>query len=365
MRILSQIDIATRLTRAGKLAEALAALTGGHGVATTAKGWTTSKPVTDPGPTLRAALDAGLGGTLGRLGTPLGFKGRQVAPPPVPEGASFTERRFVSSAGALTYKLYVPRRAGPEPLPLVVMLHGCTQSPDDFATGTRMNERAEADGVYVAYPAQSQAANPQKCWNWFRAVDQGRHGEPALIASMVHEILRSENVDPARVYVAGLSAGGAAAAVLGQNYPELFAAVGVHSGLACGAAADMPSAFAAMRSGAVAPPGGAAMPTVVFHGDRDATVAPINGAQVLAQAGSAEHLTATVDTDTAPGGLRYTRTVQTDATGRPLFEHWVLHEGGHAWSGGDPAGSYSDPRGPDASLAMLRFFSHHRRGERS
>jgi poly(hydroxyalkanoate) depolymerase family esterase len=283
----------------------------------------------------------------------------------VPAGASFTERTFNGAAGLLAYKLYVPAGAGSAPLPLVVMLHGCTQSPDDFAIGTRMNELAERDGILVAYPAQSRAANAQKCWNWFRAVDQGRSGEPALIAGMVGQIRREHAVDPARVYVAGLSAGGAAAAVLGQNYPELFAAVGVHSGLACGAAADMASAFAAMRSGAIVPPTGARMPTIVFHGDHDTTVAPVNGEQVVAQAEPAEHLTATIETVTAPGGRVYTRTVQADATGRPLSEHWVLHGAGHAWAGGDPAGSYTDPRGPDASAAMLRFFRHHRIGGRS
>lgn len=357
MRLLPSIEIATRLTRAGKLAEAMATLTG------TAPAGEAGTPPQTPREALarpRRVLEAGLGTVIGRLagGGSLASRDSRHGPSPVPEGASFTERHMASPVG-LTYKLFIPSRAGAEPLPLLVMLHGCTQSPDDFAAGTRMNERAEAEGFYVAYPAQTRAANAQKCWNWFRAVDQGRRGEPALIVAMTGEIMRSENVDPTRVYVAGLSAGGAAAAVLGQNYPEVFAAVGVHSGLACGAATDMSSAFSAMKGGSVVPVAGAAVPTIVFHGDRDGTVAPINGHQVVAQAKSAGPLTAHAETAAAPGGVTYTRTIQTDGGGRPMSEQWVLHGAGHAWSGGDPAGSYTDPRGPDASLAMLRFFRQH------
>ena len=367
MRLPKTVDLATRLTRSGKLTEALAALTAEVPALRDIKplsGWperTRLLPV--DGGSLKSALDAGLG-ALGRLGTPAGLKQGGAASPAVPEGARFLERSFAGASGQLTYKLYVPSRGGTAPLPLVVMLHGCTQSPDDFAAGTRMNQWAEQEGFLVAYPAQSRTANAQKCWNWFRTVDQGRSGEPALIVGMVNEIARDEAVDPTRIYVAGLSAGGAAAAVLGQNYPEIFAAVGVHSGLACGAAADMASAFAAMRSGAIGVPTGAGVPTIVFHGDHDSTVAPINGAQVLAQAEGKAPLTAQVENGRSPGGVGYTRTLQTDADGRPVSEHWVLHGAGHAWAGGDPAGSYTDPRGPDATAAMLRFFNHHKVGSR-
>ncbi|MDX7952931.1 PHB depolymerase family esterase [Lichenihabitans sp. Uapishka_5] len=353
MSFLKSIDLTTRLIRDGKLTQALAVL-GGAMPKAGSQILPGAKPLFD-GATLRATLEAGLGALLQPGAAPTA----EAAPSPSAEGASFTEQTYAGPSGSLSYKLYRPASAGPAPLPLVVMLHGCTQSPDDFATGTRMNALAEREGVFVAYPAQSRAANAQKCWNWFRAVDQGRSGEPALVVGMVQAILATHAVDPARVYVAGLSAGGAAAAVLGQTYPEVFAAVGVHSGLACRAAADMGSAFAAMRGGAPVQPTGTGIPTIVLHGDRDMTVAPINGAQVLTQAEPSEALTEAVSTATAPGGQRYTRTVLADASGRPQAEHWVLHGAGHAWSGGDPAGTYTDPRGPDASAAMLRFFERH------
>lgn len=356
MRLLKPITLATRLTRAGKLTEALAALGGGLSSVqppTPASAWPAWCGAAPDASTLRATLDAGLG-ALGRIRNPA--TPGTASPMPEPSGANFTQH---ISAGGLVYKLYKPRNPGTTPLPLVVMLHGCTQSPDDFATGTRMNALAEREGVLVAYPAQSRAANAQKCWNWFRAVDQGRAGEPALVVSMVDEISAHHAVARARVYVAGLSAGGAAAAVLGQAYPEVFAAVGVHSGLACGAAQDMGSAFAAMRGGASRTLSGASIPTIVFHGDGDTTVAPINGTQVAAQALPADHLTHVTETATTTSGQSYTRTVRADADGIPQLEHWVLHGASHAWAGGDPAGSYTDPRGPDASAAMLRFFRHH------
>ncbi len=286
---------------------------------------------------------------------------RRGTPVPVPPGARFEDRVFTGTAGSRHYKVYVPSGYTGQSLPLVVMLHGCTQDPDDFAAGTQMNALAEAQSFLVAYPAQSQAANMQRCWNWFAADDQKREGgEPELIAGIARAVIAEFSADPARVYAAGLSAGGAAAAILAATYPDLFAAVGVHSGLACGAARDMPSAFAAMKGqGAVTGRNRQAVPTIVFHGDGDRTVHPDNGDQVLAQAGASPGLTETVTEGTSPGGMAYTRTIRSDASGRPVLEHWRLRGAGHAWSGGSAAGSYTEPRGPDASREMIRFFLAH------
>jgi poly(hydroxyalkanoate) depolymerase family esterase len=311
-----------------------------------------------------------LRGFLERIGQPGSLGGldglvgpvRAREPAPLPEGARFEERTFANEAGNRTYKLYIPSGYTGQPVPLVVMLHGCTQSPDDFAAGTQMNELAEEQTFLVAYPAQTQSANVSKCWNWFNAADQQRdRGEPSLIAGITRQVMRDFSVESGRVYVAGLSAGGAAAAIMGSAYPDLFAAVGVHSGLACGAARDMPSAFAAMRQGGAPQHSGAkqSVPTIVFHGDRDTTVSPVNGDQVIAQSNAGLDLRSTVSRGQAPGGISYTRTVACDDSGHPMLEHWVLHGAGHAWSGGSPSGSYTEPKGPDASREMMRFFLEH------
>ncbi|MFH6786345.1 PHB depolymerase family esterase [Methylobacterium sp. DB0501] len=313
---------------------------------------------------LGQGLNQGLGEALGG-GLPGGLPGAGLKPRrpvPVPEGARFEERRLSGAAGSLTYKVYVPRgpqgEGLPRTLPVVVMLHGCTQDPDDFALGTRMNDLAEKEGALVVYPRQERAANAQKCWNWFQPGDQGRGaGEPALIAGIARAVVEEFGADPTRVFVAGLSAGGAAAAILAATYPDVFAAAGIHSGLACGAARDLPSALAAMGQGGAAPPRtGATVPTIVFHGDGDRTVHPLNGERVAGQAMPGGGLTETVTRGTSPGGIPYTRGVHADATGRGIVETWVLHGVGHAWSGGSPDGSYTEPRGPDASAEMLRFF---------
>jgi poly(hydroxyalkanoate) depolymerase family esterase len=282
-----------------------------------------------------------------------------------PEGARFIEGTYSNSAGSRGYKLFIPSRYQGQPVPLVVMLHGCTQSPDDFAAGTRMNFLADEQACFVVYPAQCSEANQAKCWNWFRTADQQRgRGEPSLIAGITRQVMRDYSVDPKRVYVAGLSAGGAAAAVMGATYNDLYAAIGVHSGLACGAAVDLPSAFVAMRQGGegadrVVLSDRLPVPTIVFHGDRDTTVHPNNGDQVLEQSVKTTSTQKRVRRGRVPGGHAYTRTIHTDASGRGIFEHWNIHGAGHAWSGGSPAGSYTDPRGPDATREMLRFFLEH------
>jgi poly(hydroxyalkanoate) depolymerase family esterase len=300
---------------------------------------------------------------LGKLGPSPGLHGivgplAQPATMSLPDGARFVECTYANEAGSRTYKLYIPSHYKGEPLPLVVMLHGCRQSPDDFAAGTQMNALAEEQGFLVAYPEQPPSANPSKCWNWFSAGDQLRdRGEPSLIAGITRQIMRDFTVDPPRVYVAGLSAGGAAAAIMGSAYPDLYAAICVHSGLACGAAKDLPSAFAAMQRGGSRMEGPKRpLPTIVFHGDRDNTVSPVNGDQVIAQSKAAAEFHITISHGRSVGGISYTRTVQADGSGRPILEQWVLHGAGHAWSGGSPAGSYTDPQGPDATQEMLRFF---------
>ena len=283
----------------------------------------------------------------------------------VPEGARFIEGTYSNPAGSRAYRLFIPSRYQGQPLPLVVMLHGCTQSPDDFAAGTRMNFIAEEQTCFVVYPAQRSDANQSKCWNWFRTADQQRGGgEPSLIAGITRQIMRDYSVDPKRVYVGGLSAGAAAAAIMGATYNDLYAAVGIHSGLACGAATDMPSAFAAMRQGGgpgrrVISGGGPPVPTIVFHGDRDMTVHPNNGDQILEQSVGTTSTQKQVHRGQIAGGHAYTRTIHTGTSGRGIFEHWNIHGAGHAWSGGSPAGSYTDPRGPDATREMLRFFLEH------
>ena len=275
----------------------------------------------------------------------------------LPDGASFETLTYNAPAGTRRYKLYIPAGHDGSPAPLVVMLHGCTQSPDDFAAGTRMNDLAEERGFLVAYPEQTQAANQQKCWNWFQAGDQKRDaGEPALIAGITRQIIADHAADPKRVFVAGLSAGGAAAAIMGQRYPDLYAAVGVHSGLACGAARDMGSAFAAMHGGAPVVAGKRVVPTIVFHGDRDSTVAPVNGERVLEQAKAGIAAEIVTSGGVSPKGVAYTRTVHREADGRERLESWRIHGAGHAWSGGGANGSYTLPAGPDASAEMLRFF---------
>ncbi|BAL26550.1 PHB depolymerase family esterase [Azoarcus sp. KH32C] len=294
--------------------------------------------------------------------------GAGILPTRQPEPAlpgEFVTRSFANEAGARSYKLYVPARYSRETarMPLMVMLHGCTQSPDDFAAGTRMNALAEEHGFLVAYPAQAPNANGSKCWNWFRAEDQKRdRGEPSLIAGITREVAKSHRVDERRIFVAGLSAGAAMAVILGTLYPDLYAAVGAHSGLPFGAAHDLPSAFAAMSGGAGRKTNGTArgVPTVVFHGDQDRTVSIGNGAAIVEQAAGARQdaqpLRASVHKGAAPGGRTHSRTIYADAAGQPVVEQWVLHGAGHAWSGGSPHGSYTDGHGPDASAEMIRFF---------
>ncbi|SFL23758.1 extracellular catalytic domain type 1 short-chain-length polyhydroxyalkanoate depolymerase [Methylobacterium pseudosasicola] len=340
--------------------------------------WTAPDPAAAPnhaapdGADIASAVMRTVRDSLAKGGIPTGgfaegFAGGFVQPgkpaAAVPAGARFEDRVFTAAAGSRRYKVYVPSGYTGQALPVILMLHGCTQNPDDFAAGTQMNRLAEEQTFLVAYPEQPQSANMQRCWNWYAAGDQARDGgEPALLAGIAQAVVKEFSADPDRVYAAGLSAGGAAAAILAATYPDLFAAVGVHSGLACGSARDVASAFAAMKGQGGAPGRNRqAVPTIVFHGDGDRTVHPANGDQVVAQAMAVSGLAETVEQGKSPGGVAYTRTVRSDGTGQARLEYWVLHGAGHAWSGGSPDGSFTDPSGPDASRAMVRFFLGHTR----
>jgi poly(hydroxyalkanoate) depolymerase family esterase len=450
---------ATRLTRSGNLAEATQVIQRalGHAKAGVAGAtiWgmpTPSSAVADPADPAAAASDTDgliLDGCVFEASQPHTVEPSTRQPdfrtpgsarsadtsaftsPQTGKGSGdFTEASHTHATLTRRYKLYSPPDSAGKSLPLVVMLHGCTQNPDDFAAGTRMNEIAREQDFYVLYPAQSADANPQRCWNWFKHNHQSRgRGEAALLADMTLSITKQHGIDPRRVYIAGLSAGGAMAAIAAAAYPEIYAAVGVHSGLAVGAASNVSEALAAMRSGAAPARVGTtlatqslsrvAVPTIVFHGDQDTTVHPKNGLQVSDQAAAALNgtthdtmrgtlhstlhsttrstLEQHIEQGTASGGRRFTRTVYQrkkeaapelagnlhgdvasgvdprgirqhvnydvnhDAVMRPgaVVEHWLVHGGGHAWSGGDSKGSFTDPKGPDASREMLRFFLAH------
>ncbi|MDW5377225.1 PHB depolymerase family esterase [Halomonas sp. HP20-15] len=299
---------------------------------------------------------------------------------------TFTAGRFTNQVGTRDYKLYIPSGHNGQPLPLIVMLHGCTQNPDDFAAGTNMNRLAEEQLCCVLYPAQPMTANSSKCWNWFKAEDQQREGgEPAILAGMTRQIIDTHGLDASRVYVAGLSAGGAMATTLAMTYPDLFAAVGVHSGLPHGVAQSLPDALGAMQGG-TGPLGGSGaertsgwaslVPAIIFHGDRDTTVHPSNADRIAAQYAAARkgsetaseregNAGVTVERGQVANGHAYTRTTHHDAKGEPRLEQWRIQGAGHAWSGGSAQGSYTDPKGPDATREMLRFFYLHQQGQRS
>ncbi|RYF71558.1 MAG: PHB depolymerase family esterase, partial [Comamonadaceae bacterium] len=283
-----------------------------------------------------------------------------------PAGATperWLDGQFTHGGRSLAYKLFVPTASAAEAgvrRPLVVMLHGCTQSAADFAAGTQMNDRAREKGVIVLYPEQAQRANAQRCWNWFKPQHQRRsQGEPAVLEAMVRQVMADEAVDPDRVFVAGLSAGGAMADILGQCYPDTFAGVAVHSGLPAGSATDMVTALGVMQTGPRAAPQRTAaqgVPTIVLHGDADTTVHARNGEAVVqaARAGASSGAVPQVVKGRSPRGQGFTQTVYTDGEGRPSTEHWQLHGAGHAWSGGSAQGSYTQPAGMDASAEILR-----------
>ena len=351
---------ALRLTRSGNLAEATALLKSALG----GGDMRTARPERAAGDVIdlvaeRVTIEPAQKRPARRA------KAAPTAPAKPDAPGTFEKLSYRGNAGSIDYRLYGPVNAAPG-MPLVIMLHGCTQSPGDFARGTGMSALADEFGFLVAYPQQDRAANPQKCWNWFRPGDQKRgRGEPALLASLTSHLIAEHACDAERVYVAGLSAGGAAAAIMASEYPDLFAAVGIHSGLACGAAKDVSGAMSAMQRGGGKPAraGGVFIPVITFHGDRDHTVHEVNAQEIVAAATAAAGRPLKVRTERgqSPAGRAYSRSLSADAEGKVLIEQWTIAGSGHAWSGGAQAGSYTDPRGPDASREMLRFFLEHRR----
>ena len=374
---------ATELTQAGRLNEATAAIQralNGAGAAPAAPApapaWAGGRV---PGGATAAPWPLVLDGCVFEVAAPAPTATEAETRIDAPAGAGeFTSSTHTHGALTRRFKLYTPPGQGHRAMPLVVMLHGCTQNPDDFAAGTGMNQRAREQGFCVLYPEQSRDANSSLCWNWFKHNHQqhGR-GEPALLASMTQAVMKQQRIDPRRVFIAGLSAGGAMAAIVAAAYPEIFAAVGVHSGLPTGAASNVAEALMVMKSGelGIVMPGkgrhlGAAtkgslrpqtaVPTIVFHGDKDTTVHPRNGEQVIAAVLGSTAAAAQVEQGVSARGRRYTRSTRHADHGRALTEHWLVHGAGHAWSGGLAEGSYTDGTGPDATREMLRFFFEQR-----
>jgi poly(hydroxyalkanoate) depolymerase family esterase len=369
----SSVREAMRIIQTGDLLAATAAIQRGLSGVTTAASTTAGSPDRDSIEGSFRVVDE----------IPLATEDAPIRGSPAPastpqDRTQFSEHTFTCSAGTRGYHLFIPSAYRGQPLPLLVMLHGCTQTPNDFATGTRMNVLAEARACFVVYPAQSKTANMSKCWNWFQASNQRRdQGEPAIIVGLVRELLHTYGLDHERVYAGGLSAGGAMAVILGRAYPELFAAIGVHSGLPYAAAHDLPSALAAMHQRGTSHSSiglrdnpnewREGIPTIVFHGDRDATVHPSNGEKVVNQSFGASAFssgdssgagTATEEScaNATAGKHSFRRRVFKDGSGKVVAEYWLVHGAAHAWFGGDPRGSHTDPKGPDASGEMMRFF---------
>ncbi len=303
------------------------------------------------------------------------------------EGA-FTRGSFTNEHGTRDYRLYVPSGYEEQPVPLVVMLHGCRQDAEDFAAGTRMNVLAERKTFLVLYPEQDPGSHPLNCWNWFKPPNQERAGgEPSIIAGATQRVVAEHNVDADRVYVAGMSAGGAMTSIMGATYPDLYAAIGVHSGLEYKAADNNVAALAAQKTGGPDPdrqgyraflsarPEARVLPTIVFHGEDDPVVDVVNAHQTLSQwAQTNDYAHDGSDNDSftdepvdvlreqTPEGYDYARSVYEDPEGDVIMEKWIIAGLGHDWSGGDTEGSYADPKGPNASEEMVRFFGQHPKG---
>lgn len=387
---LAEVMEATRLTKEGKLTEATALLQRLLDTGTRAPfaEEPLRRPHVEASRQRPSAFRGGLGGVgigdHGRGGVGLGSSASlkdllsqlqrdlRVNPrrnTPAEPGPSLPGRwlnaSYANRAGERNYMLYVPSGYRGEPVPLIAMLHGGTQSPEDFAAGTCMNELAERHTFLVVYPEQSASANPMRYWNWFQPAHQHRDaGEPSLIAGISQQVAEEYAIDAGRVYIAGFSAGAAMTAVMAACYPDVYTAVGVHSGLAYGAASDVASAFNAMKRGAPDTAAAGTSPLIVFHADDDPTVDHINAeclvrARLRSGGESASRYRKVTHVGQVPQGRRYTRNVFVHADGSPLIEQWTVHDSGHTWSGGSSRGSYTDPLGPDASAELVRFFQQH------
>jgi poly(hydroxyalkanoate) depolymerase family esterase len=271
--------------------------------------------------------------------------------------------------------LFEPDPSESGPAPLVVMLHGCNQGAREFASSTLMNQAAAEVGAFVLYPEQAFSANILRCWNWFANQDRKKYeGDGARIVALVRQVVREHRIDPKRVYVAGLSAGGAMAAVIGRDYPDVFAALGVHSGVPAGIAHDLLSALRLMSRGprtgelgatALNGTGAPTIASIVFHGDRDGTVNPSNGAAIHTAPGGGRlrwFRRRPRKAVTQPNGSHhgFTRSVTYGANDVTERELWIIHGAGHAWAGGQKWRKFADSDGPDASREMVRFFLQHR-----
>ncbi|HWE10686.1 MAG TPA: PHB depolymerase family esterase [Solirubrobacteraceae bacterium] len=292
---------------------------------------------------------------------------------------ALTSNSFTNGSGTLAYQLYVPStyKAGTS-MPLVVALHGCTESADVFRQLTRWDQLAEQKGFIVLFPQQSSGNNQFECWNFFQSADMSRgSGEPAIISGMTQMVQQKYTVDTKRTYVAGLSAGGAMSSVMAATYPDIYAAAGIGSGCEYAASATCAgsksadptqaaqSAYSAMGSYA------RVMPVILFEGDQDTTVPPVNAQQAVQQWQSTDGLVSkssmpaaamNVTNGTAPGGQTYTISHYGDGQGHEIIQSWLVHGMGHAWSGGSSSEQYADPSGPDETAAMYAFFTAHPMG---
>ncbi len=375
---------ATDLTRAGKLQEAVALLQAGLGFRSSSIRNDDSKPGEEHiyakeihGEHIHAEH-----ARVEQIQIPAAPEPRELLQPAPPsivgdvavdcQPATFTDRTFELNGRTHHYKLFVPGGVTLQARPMVVMLHGCTQNPADFALGTDMNAIASAAGWVVLYPAQSARANHTKCWNWFKAGPEPGAGEPAWIAALTRRIQDEQRVDPNRTFIAGLSAGAAMAVLTAELHPSLFKGVGVHSGLAAHVAVNVMEALSVMKHGPrarqkrfyspVSTASNPIVPIIVFHGDADRTVDPENADQIIedavAHAQQAEPGLIVSETEKkgATGGMSFTQVIFTGTANRPIAEYWRLHGAGHAWSGGNDRGSHTNASGPSASTEFLRFF---------